>query len=139
MKERNIDRKRAMKKARDKVLRQKELHKNISTFLVKWLLRTTRDPYEEYSRMLSYGFKGFDYMRSKELIGHFEHAYTVARDKEYQEELLSKLAGSYGKRIHKCVPLYQGTPREMLEDITLDSESLMSRLMELAFDLDVVE
>ena len=140
MKERNFQRKQALKAVRQKRVRKKNLHHDISIFMIKWCLRVCHDPHNEYSRVLGDGFKGFHNMRGRELIKRFEAVYAYVRDPKNIESLLLELKNSWGQRTRSHMELYVQRDQKIIhEDLMLETDSLMSRLMELAFDLDVEE
>ncbi len=137
MKERNLKRKQAMKKARELILRKKALHKDISAILVDIEICSTCSIVSALETALKQGVKGYHKMRGRELVKHFENVYAQLHDPLY-------IWCFYQKRTSWSDPddRIESKEKDKLatrQQFMLDSDALMSRLMEMAFDLDIEE
>jgi hypothetical protein len=140
MKEKNVKRKQAMKKRREKILLKKALRHDISIFMVKIMCRMSMEPLHDYSRILSEGFQGFDHMRGSKLVKHFEEVYAKLHDEEGLQSVESYFANSHGQRTRASWELFkERDAKKAVQEYILESDALMNRLMELTFDLDVHE
>jgi len=136
MKEKNNKRKLALKKAKEKKLLKKALYYDIAEFMVKLHLAQIPQPMHALERFLANGWKGWHKRRGRELMGEFE------------DELKRLAAGPK----HHTMTFYvrrktYGDPTDVIEhdepfqhrirtEFLAKANTLLSRLMELSFDLD---
>lgn len=143
MKEVNKKRKLALKKARDLRVRKKELRKDIANFLFGVQTAIIKNPLEQWNDMLKNGFKGFNRMNSRELIKAFEKQHMLLLDKKKPIQFYA-LCTKTGKdnsyrfdyyRYGEAEPYPEDLNQEQRVELILESDALMSRLMEVIFDL----
>ncbi len=119
-----------LRKKRDMRVIRKTLKQDIANFMCEHHLKTTSRPDEELSRMLSDGFKGYQKMKSKDLRSQFERIYSLIRGegvpRYYYDTSNTRLS-----RFH------QTAEKEKHQYFLLKSDGLMTRLIELSFDLDI--
>lgn len=129
MKEKDPAKKLAMKKKRQAKLIRKELKSDLASFICQYHFKTTARPEEVLSSILWYGFKGYEGMRSKDLKTKFDGVYKQLRSGEVP-------TFQYDANNCKISRFKNDEQAEVLAIFMEKSELLMTRLIELAFDLD---
>jgi len=142
MKEKNKKRKHALQKRREVILRRKNLHKDIAAFMVNFWTCNTQDPIAEWKRQMLEGCKGYERMRGRDLVKQFDNLYTELRNPKLNIGFWAdRQEDRYNRRVNYGMKdqLPEGPSQQLREHFILESDALMSRLMELAFNLDVEE
>jgi len=130
MKERDVARKRMLRKKRDMRVIRKTLKEDIANFMTEHHLKTASRPDEELSRVLSDGFKGYHRMKTKDLKQQFERIYTLIRS----DVLINYYYDAYNVKLDR----FNNTDNKAVRVRMLEkSDGLMTRLIELSFDLDI--
>lgn len=137
MKEKNFKRKMELRRRKQKTLLKKGLRNDIAAFLTNYWMLQVRYPIAYVEVLLKEGFRGFDNMRSKHITDHFDEAYKALRNPKEKPTFYYKRTSWSDDSDKKLLGLKE-TEQE-IERLTIESESLMNRLMELAFDLDIDE
>jgi hypothetical protein len=142
MKEKNHKRKVELKKRRQKILLKKGLHKDLSEFLIKFWMANTQHPLEAWEDFMRNGHKGYYNLRGADLVKHFESLYSQLRDPKIIPGFWCDVAQDRYNR-HTCYgkrePYNSDISEKIRKEFVIESDSLMSRLMELAFNLDYDE
>ena len=102
----------------------------------------TEDPIAEWKKQMLEGFKGYRRMRGKDLVRCFESLYTELRNPKLNIGFWADREGDrYSRRTNYGMkdPLPAEPSAKVREHFIFESDALMSRLMELAFNLDVEE
>jgi hypothetical protein len=138
MKEKNFKRKQQLKKARELRVRKKSLHNDIADFMTKMHLMQIPSPVDALKRFLHDGWKGYHQMRGRQLIGLFEDESKRLRNPKctvmmYQKKHL------WADEDDRMLLSREADNTKMRAELNLKADLLMTRLMELAFNLDVEE
>lgn len=137
MKEKNLKRKMELKRRRQKILAKKALHKDIAEFMVNYWTLQIQSPIGFAQTILGDGFYGYNRMRSKDIISHFDEAYRLLKSKKHIEFYYKRR--SWGNDDSERKLLGEKETEDERVRLAADAEQLMNRLIELAFDLDFDE
>jgi hypothetical protein len=135
MKERNFKRKLALKKAKQKRELKKALRHDIAEFLIDINMAQMSSYASAVSSMLAFGHKGYHRTRSRELIKDLEEIFANLRDPDRGMGFYDKLEAW---RSSERKPAARDAV-EVRQEFFLRADALMTRLVELAFDLDFEE
>jgi hypothetical protein len=138
MKEKNRSRKQQLKNAKELKARKKALHKDIANFMVDIHLMQIPQPVHALGKFLGTGWKGYHKMKGRNLIQELEREAkslrSVTTKMFYRTD---RSEWTYGQDSEENEALAKDraklTERERL---TLESDALMNRLIELSFNLD---
>lgn len=136
MKEKNQRRKLALKKAKEKKLRKKALHKSIADFMVEVHLAQIPQPLSALKRWLGEGWKGYHQMRGRELIGLFEDEFKrISVGPSHATMTFYDRRKQYGDELDRA-SLDDPEQKDLRSKFHTQGNVLMHQLIELAFDLD---
>lgn len=133
MKEKNFKKKLALKKAKEKKMRQKALHHSMAEFLFELHYVQIPDRSSALKTFMWDGWKGYKNRRGRELVGEFEEEFKRLNSNSKDKQMVFyKKRKQYG---YEDDLIQDGTDAPRL--IFLDrANALMNQLIELAFDLD---
>lgn len=123
----------ALKRRRQVILQKKNLRKDMAKFLVDFWILNTPDPLKTLTEYMHEGHRGYDKLRGRELIGCFEHLVTQLRDPKRGIGFWKANYSGYRDAVR------DDENAKLREKFIMESDSLMSRLMEITFDLDFEE
>lgn len=150
MKEKNFKRKQRLKKEREKILLKQKLHHDLALFMTDIEAATCNDSFNLLNKLLFCGFKGYDRMRGKDLVKLFDKYYARLRNVKEPMPMIHSvnrgndddydynqkgIPGVWRRINHNDVKNKEALRSELI----FESDALMNRLMEIAFDLDFHE
>lgn len=130
MKERNKKRKQAMREAKARRMVKKALHHDIANFLVDVRFMQFSAHAYALKETLKHGFTGYYEMRGRVLVNEFEDVIKKLKDPAFAATLKYSWT-EYGPH-----EIRQKDRDGVISDLQITANVLLSRLLELAFNLD---
>jgi hypothetical protein len=136
MKEKNLRRKLALKKAKQKRERKKALHAAIADYMVETHMAQLPQPFQALKHWLGQGWKGYHQMRGRQLIGLFEEEFQrIASGPKQHSMVFYDRRKEYGRDLDR-ESLGEEATDDLRDKFTTQGNALLNQLIELAFDLD---
>jgi hypothetical protein len=136
MKEKNFKKKLALKKAKEKKLRKKALHRSIADFMIEVHLAQIPQPLHALKQWLGEGWKGYYQMKGRQLVGLFEDEFKrISAGPKHATMTFYDRRKEYGDELDRA-SLDDPEQKDLRNKFHTQGNALMHQLIELAFDLD---